>query len=149
MPPSGTRGDENRHPNGADQRLRQTRDQARFSVKKDGSVGGAAWRGSQGPFRYSGSGTSRHEQRTIVGYLEITVIEFNRSIAAVEREITLLREFRTRLVANVVTGKLDVRAAASALPEITESDTIDEPTDGEDLEEAIDDVEIYAVPFGA
>jgi hypothetical protein len=38
MPPSATRGDEQRHPNGADQRLRQTRDQARFSVKKDGSV---------------------------------------------------------------------------------------------------------------
>jgi type I restriction enzyme S subunit len=81
------------------------------------------------------------EQRAIVGYLEITAIEFNRFIAAIEREITLLREFRTRLVADVVTGKLDVRAAAAALPEIIESEPIDEPTDGEDLEQALDDIE--------
>ncbi len=32
------------------------------------------------------------------------------------REIELLREYRTRLIADVVTGKLDVRAAAAALP---------------------------------
>jgi type I restriction enzyme, S subunit len=30
-------------------------------------------------------------------------------ISRLEREITLLREYRTRLVADVVTGKLDVR----------------------------------------
>jgi hypothetical protein len=46
-----------------------------------------------------------------------------------------------RLVADVVTGKLDVRTAASALPEITESQPIDDPTDGEDFEEALDDIE--------
>jgi len=34
-----------------------------------------------------------------------------------EREITLLREYRTRLIADVVTGKLDVREAAAGLPE--------------------------------
>ena len=34
-----------------------------------------------------------------------------------EREIELLREYRTRLVADVVTGKLDVREAAARLPE--------------------------------
>ena len=45
------------------------------------------------------------------------------------------------LVADVVTGKLDVRAAAAALPEIAEAEPIDEPSDGEDLEEAIDDAE--------
>lgn len=51
------------------------------------------------------------------------------------------REFHNRLVAEVVTGKLDVRAAAAALPEIAESELIDEPTDGEDFEEALDDIE--------
>jgi type I restriction enzyme, S subunit len=35
-------------------------------------------------------------------------------------QITLLREYRTRLIAGVVTGKLDVREAAAALPEETE-----------------------------
>jgi type I restriction enzyme S subunit len=59
--------------------------------------------------------------------------------------ITLLREFRARLVAGVVTGKLDVRAAAAALPEITEAEPVDEPIDGEDLEEAIDDAGNEAV----
>lgn len=39
------------------------------------------------------------------------------SISLLEREIDLLREFRTRLVADVVTGKLDVREAASQLPD--------------------------------
>jgi len=34
-----------------------------------------------------------------------------------EREITLLREYRTRLIADVVTGKLDVREMAKELPE--------------------------------
>ena len=33
----------------------------------------------------------------------------------IEREIELLREYRTRLVADVVTGKLDVRPAARQL----------------------------------
>ena len=35
-------------------------------------------------------------------------------------EISLLREYRTRLIADVVTGKLDVREAAARLPEETE-----------------------------
>ena len=34
-----------------------------------------------------------------------------------QREIDLLREYRTRLIADVVTGKLDVREAAAKLPE--------------------------------
>lgn len=33
-----------------------------------------------------------------------------------QREIDLLREYRTRLIADVVTGQVDVRAAAAALP---------------------------------
>lgn len=41
----------------------------------------------------------------------------SRAISRLEREITLLREYRTRLVADVVTGKLDVRVAAAALPD--------------------------------
>ena len=36
---------------------------------------------------------------------------------AVARQIALLREYRTRLIADVVTGKLDVREAAADLPE--------------------------------
>ena len=37
-------------------------------------------------------------------------------VTRTEREIGLLREYRPRLVADVVTGKLDVRPAARQLP---------------------------------
>ena len=43
------------------------------------------------------------------------------------REINLLTEYRTRLTADVVTGKLDVREAAAALPEIDPLAADDEP----------------------
>ena len=33
-------------------------------------------------------------------------------------QVELLREYRTRLIADVVTGKLDVRDAAAALPKV-------------------------------
>ena len=60
---------------------------------------------------------------------------------AAQREIALLREYRTRLIAEVVTGKLDVREAASRLPdEVEEPEPLDETdalTEGE--EEPTDD----------
>ncbi len=39
-------------------------------------------------------------------------------IRRIERPIDLLNESRTRLIADVVTGKRDVREAAAALPEV-------------------------------
>jgi type I restriction enzyme S subunit len=45
----------------------------------------------------------------------------------VRRDIALLMEFRTRLIADVVTGKLDVREAAARLPdEAEEPEPLDE-----------------------
>ncbi len=44
----------------------------------------------------------------------------SRVIASARRELDLLREYRTRLIADVVTGKLDVREAAARLPQATE-----------------------------
>ena len=38
------------------------------------------------------------------------------AIARAHRQIELLQEYRTRLIADVVTGKLDVREAAAQLP---------------------------------
>ena len=60
---------------------------------------------------------SLEEQRTIVSYLEANTGGVNTAISRLEREIDLLREYRTRLVADVVTGKLDVREAAARLPD--------------------------------
>ena len=40
----------------------------------------------------------------------------NGIIERTQREIDLIREYRTRLIADVVTGKVDVRGAAASLP---------------------------------
>ncbi|MFH0990628.1 MAG: restriction endonuclease subunit S [bacterium] len=57
------------------------------------------------------------EQLVIVHHIESETNSFESAITRLEREIELLREYRTRLVADVVTGKLDVREAAKNLPE--------------------------------
>ena len=61
------------------------------------------------------------------------------AISRLEREIELLREYRTRLVADVVTGKLDVREAAARLPDEAPLDTIEDDADLGDETEAADE----------
>jgi type I restriction enzyme S subunit len=56
------------------------------------------------------------EQKEIVQGIHAQTAELEAAITRLEREIALLREYRTCLVADVVTGKLDVRAAAQRLP---------------------------------
>ncbi len=56
------------------------------------------------------------EQNLIVNHTTEHTRPLNSAISRLEREIELLREYRTRLVADVVSGKLDVREAASRLP---------------------------------
>ena len=58
------------------------------------------------------------EQIAIARFLDGATDKIQKNAAQIQKEIDLLREYRTRLIADVVTGKLDVRAAASALPEI-------------------------------
>ena len=43
-------------------------------------------------------------------------MQAERNAALGDREVALLHEYRTRLIADVVTGKLDVREAAEVLP---------------------------------
>lgn len=52
---------------------------------------------------------SREEQSAIVQYLDVATANLDNAIDAARREIDLLREYRTRLIADVVAGKLDVR----------------------------------------
>ena len=59
------------------------------------------------------------------------------AINRLEREVALLHEYRTRLIADEVTGKLDVREVAAGLPEPTES--IDESRDSDYVELDNDD----------
>ncbi len=58
------------------------------------------------------------EQAAIVGYLDHATADLDKDIDRARREIELLGEYRTRLIADVVTGKLDVKEAAAALPEV-------------------------------
>ncbi len=58
----------------------------------------------------------RKEQEEIVAFVEGETASLTTAIARTEREIALMQEYRTRLTADVVTGKLDVRPAARDLP---------------------------------
>lgn len=58
------------------------------------------------------------EQIEIERLVESETQPLNTAIARTEREIALMQEYRTRLTADVVTGKLDVRAAAAKLPDL-------------------------------
>ncbi len=64
------------------------------------------------------------------------------AITRTEREIALMQEYRTRLTADILTGKLDVREAAARLPDLP-ADTAADPTDdGLDMADIADDAEI-------
>ena len=76
----------------------------------------------------------------VLNFIASATSSLTTAIARYEREITLLREYRTRLTADVVTGKLDVRAAAAQLPEEAEEEPLPDPeipeeeTEGEEVE---------------
>jgi type I restriction enzyme S subunit len=74
------------------------------------------------------------EQRSIVAAIARDTVSLNKAAERAEREIDLLREYRTRLIADVVTGKIDVREAALLLP-----DEAEEP-------EPLDEIEAEAEP---
>ena len=67
------------------------------------------------------------DQRTLLVSLNEVTAFLCRAIERQHVGVTLLREYRTRLIADVVTGKLDVRAAAARLPdEVEELEPLDE-----------------------
>jgi type I restriction enzyme, S subunit len=76
------------------------------------------------------------EQEAIVAAISSETASLSIAIDRASREISLLREYRTRLIADVVTGKLDVREAAAKLPD--EPEEIEELDTAEELE-AVED----------
>ncbi len=81
-----------------------------------------------------------HEQLQILDALRSQTAEIVAAAARAEREISLLREYRTRVIADVVTGKLDVREAALRLPdEAAEPEPLGEADADTDAEEATAD----------
>jgi len=53
----------------------------------------------------------RAEQDANVAYLDSSISTYDKPIISAQKAITFIREYRTRLIADVVTGKLDVRGA--------------------------------------
>lgn len=73
----------------------------------------------------------KEEQQLIVRGIKAQTQEIDRTKERINHELSLSREYRARLIADVVTGKVDVCEAASWLPQ--------EPREGEPLDE-IDDL---------
>ena len=57
------------------------------------------------------------EQRKIALALGEVTANIGTAIARARRQVELVEEYRTRLIADVVTGELDVREAAAQLPD--------------------------------
>ena len=81
------------------------------------------------------------EQKAIAEYITAEVAKIDNALPTFQKEIELLREYRTRLISDVVTGQIDVRDVV--IPEYTpEEDTeIDTDDAGEDMEEVAEDAE--------
>lgn len=80
-----------------------------------------------------------HEQRQIADSLDAMTSGIDAACRRLIRECELLQEYRTRLVADVVTGKLDVREAAARLPAEAPFDSAEDEADLGDEAEAADE----------
>jgi type I restriction enzyme S subunit len=95
---------------------------------------------------------SRAEQDAIADYLDWASRNSDHGIQDARREIALLREYRTRLIADVVTGRLDVREVGARLPaEAEDSESLEEADREEDDAELSEgsDIESIAEEAGA
>ena len=80
------------------------------------------------------------EQEQITKYIESETSTLTTAIVRTEREIALMQEYRTRLTADIVTGKLDVREAVAKLPDLP-TDPVADPTSDETPEESESETE--------
>ena len=81
------------------------------------------------------------EQKEIAEYIAAEVAKIDNALPTFQKEIELLREYRTRLISYVVTGQIDVRDVV--IPEYTPEEVTEIDTDdaGEDMEEVAEDAE--------
>ena len=78
------------------------------------------------------------EQKAIADYINVEVAKIDNVLPSFQKEIDLLREYRTRLISDVVTGQIDVRDVVipKYMPEDdTEIDVVDAPDDTEEVPE--------------
>ncbi|MDZ7752321.1 MAG: restriction endonuclease subunit S [Gammaproteobacteria bacterium] len=86
----------------------------------------------------------RPEQDAILEWLHDATADIDATIGRASREIGLLREYRTRLIADVVTGKLDVREVAARLPDEAEEPEVFDDADAMDSADGIESDEFDA-----
>jgi type I restriction enzyme, S subunit len=79
------------------------------------------------------------EQVAIAEWLDEQLHGLNDIIDRAQREIALIQDFRTRMIADVVTGKLDVRPLAASLPKTESQDTVDDLAEDEDVDDLPED----------
>lgn len=79
------------------------------------------------------------EQLEIVEFIKSETATINTTISTIEKEIALVEEYKTALIAEAVTGKIDVRGYE--VPEITEEETYEEIE--EEISMAAEDAEEY------
>lgn len=79
---------------------------------------------------------SIYEQANVLQYIAASISGIERARGSALREMDLLREYRSRLIADVVTGKIDVRQAVARLPDDAGIEPVDEDdaTSEEDVE---------------
>ena len=70
---------------------------------------------------------NKSEQTAIVSHIEKETAIINKTIATIEKEIALVQEYRTALIAEAVTGKIDVRSYEIGImcDELEETESID------------------------
>ena len=71
----------------------------------------------------------KQEQQHIANHIGVSTDDIADAMARARRQIELLQEYCTRLIADVVTGKLDVRATAAQLPDQSDDEEPEEPID--------------------
>ena len=81
------------------------------------------------------------EQKSIVAHLDQQCANIDRIIAKLNEEITLFAEYRTRLISDTVTGKLDVRGVVVPDYEVVGDVAGDDGVDLDDDAEGAEDME--------
>lgn len=79
------------------------------------------------------------EQDRVVQHVRTATRDLALAADRLQREIDLLVEYRTRLTADLVTGKFDVREVVKHMPEVVEAKFAEEPS--EDIEVADEEAE--------
>jgi type I restriction enzyme S subunit len=74
------------------------------------------------------------DQKSIVHRIDKATASLNAAIRRATSEINLIQEYRTRLIADVVTGKMDVREFTPTEP-ASAQESVDELMDAEELED--------------